>query len=364
MKKENIAFIGGRGYFSNYGGVENATREISLELAKKNLNIIIYGVKESTQNLVAKNITTLGCPKFIYNLFGQHGLILFSVLHAIFFSRPKVVYLFASGPCIFTPLLRLGGLKVVTSLRAIDSARDKWGRVSRSILKVGEYCAWRYSNTFTVNSKEMVEYYNNKRADVVFIPNGSKLDNSSAYNIPKEIESKQYFLFAARFDPVKRLHLLLEAYSDLEGDDPPLLVIAGGNSKDADYEKQLRKFESDMVIFLGHVSQHELAPIMANCKAFILPSILEGMSNSLLSAMINGKPVLAADVPANSDLLDNDDAVFKADDVDALKIGLNKLSIDDDFCLTLGRNLQKRAASSYTWESTADKFYEAAVGSL
>ena len=91
MKKENIAFIGGRGYFSNYGGVENATREISLELAKKNLNIIIYGVKESTQNLVAKNITTLGCPKFIYNLFGQHGLILFSVLHAIFLSRPKVV---------------------------------------------------------------------------------------------------------------------------------------------------------------------------------------------------------------------------------------------------------------------------------
>jgi glycosyltransferase involved in cell wall biosynthesis len=359
VAKVDFAFIGGRGIFSNYGGVENATREITLELAKKDLMLAVYGVKGELENEIKLpcNINELCCPTWIYKKLGQHGMILYCVLHALFLSRPRVVYLFASGPCIFTPLLRLGGLKVVTSLRAIDSARDKWGRLSRNILRFGEYCAWRFSNSFTANSKEMVDHYRKNRNDVVFIPNGAKSYDNPLSSIPEYLDKQEFFLFAARFDPVKRLHLLLEAYSQLDYESAPLLVIAGGNAKDRAYEAQLKTYENKKIIFMGHLSEQELAPLMKNCKAFILPSILEGMSNSLLTAMATGKPVLAANIAANSDVLANKDALYTADSVPELVSGLNRLAKDNLFCCRLGELLKVRAKSSFSWKATAEKFH-------
>lgn len=360
MKKYKAAFIGGRGFSSNYGGVENATREISLALSNRDIKLLVYGVQSDCRADMPANITQVSCPLSIYKKLGQHAMILYCTLHAMFIARPQVVFLFASGPCIFTPLLRIAGIKVITSLRAIDSARDKWGIISKNILKAGEYCAWRFSNVFTVNSLEMFKHYENKRSDVLFIPNGSKLDVSSKA-IPNQLFGKSFFLFAARLDPVKRLHLLLEAYEQLDIEGKPLLVIAGGHSKDSDYEKQLRAYESDNVIFLGHLSQEELAPLMSNCKAFVLPSVLEGMSNSILSAMINGRPVLAANIPANSDLLAHQQATFKADDISELSKALSQLATNDEFCALLGESLKRRAVEHFTWQATADKFYHSAA---
>lgn len=357
MSRIDIGFIGGRGISSNYGGVENATREVTLELSKKPLNIIVYGVATEEQKELPTNLNSVDCPAWIYRTLGQHGLIFWSVLHAIFISRPKVVYLFASGPCVFTPLLRIGCLKVVTSLRAIDSARDKWGKLNTKILQFGEYCAWRFANSFTVNSREMTEHYSKNRADVVFIPNGAKTISNTRASLPNKLKGKEFFLFAARFDPVKRLHLLLEANARLDVANAPVLVIAGGNSKDLEYENELRAYESESVIFLGHISQLELEPLMLNCKAFILPSILEGMSNSLLSAMVNGKAVLAADIFANSDVIKYSDALFEADNVLALTKGLEKLATEDDFCVQLGEFLRQRAIDNYSWKATAEQFY-------
>jgi len=356
MSKVDFAFIGGRGMFSSYGGVENATREITLELAKSDINLLVYGVEAVKNNELPLNLAVESCPAWLYKKLGQYGFIFYCVLHALFVARPKVVYLFASGPCVFTLVLRLGGLKVVTSLRAIDSARDKWGVLNRNILRFGEYCAWRFSNSFTVNSKEMLAHYSSNREDAVFIPNGSTV-RTEKIELPALIKGKKYFLFAARLDPVKRLHLLLDAYTQLEISDRPILVIAGGNAKNKAYEAELKSYESDSVVFLGHLSESELVPVMNNCRAFILPSILEGMSNSLLSAMAAGKPVLAADIPANSDVLENKAAMYAADSMTGLVNGLTLLAEDDDFCLNLGNALQKRAKDDFSWAVTAKQFY-------
>jgi len=124
MSWYSAAFIGGRGFSSNYGGVENATREICLELSLKDTEIFIYGLS-SEPSVTRKNIKLITCPSYLYEYFGHHIMILYCVLHTVFILRPKVVFLFASGPCIFTPLIRLTGIKVVSSLRAVDSARDK-----------------------------------------------------------------------------------------------------------------------------------------------------------------------------------------------------------------------------------------------
>jgi glycosyltransferase involved in cell wall biosynthesis len=365
MTSKSVIFLGGRGLFSNYGGVENAIREIVTEMSFKPINIKVYGVKGDADNSFQKptNIISIDIPNYIYRFLGQHGYILFCVFHILMTSRPSVVVIFASGPCIFTPIFRLSGIKVITSLRAIDSARDKWGFVSRIILQSGEYCAWKYSNVFTVNSKAMIDYYINNRSDVHFIPNGAKVISSTDRGVLMKfhlVENK-YFLFAARLDPVKRLHILLDAHSKFDEKDKIPLVIAGGHVKDKAYEAQLKAYSCDNVLFLGHLNSNQLDPLIKCCRAFILPSILEGMSNSLLSAMATSKAVLAADVPENRDVVMLEEGLFEKDNVEELYQKLTKLTKNVEYCKKSGEALNKILKSEYCWSSTANKFYNLIV---
>jgi len=348
QKKVDLAIIGGRGYHSSYGGVENAIRQISNHMAASySLTIVVYGTDSSeveSSSLSNVDLSFVYSPHKIYQVFGQHGASLACALHAVFISKPRTVLIFASGPSIFVPLFRLFRTPVITSLRAIDSARDKWGWVSRKILQMGEYFAWKYSTTFTTNSMEMISLFKVKRDDAVFIPNGglAAKDNDSQIR-------HDYSLLD--------LHLLLEAHSKLPADHRLPLVIAGGHSKSDKYKQELMRYAGSDVIFLGHISPQELDPLMVHCRAFLLPSVLEGMSNSLLTAMATGCAVLASDIPPNTDVLQNPDAVFSADNIPMLSNGLLRLAREPEFADQMGRSLKRHATNTYSWQRTTDLFY-------
>ena len=362
--RAEVAILGGRGYHSNYGGVENAVREIANQLAARHsLDVVIYGTDPSeveSSTLRNTQLSFVYPPKPIYRRLGQHAAILFCVMHMLFISRPKTSLVFASGPNVFVPLLRLFGIPVVSSLRAVDSARDKWGFISRKILQLGEFFAWRFSSSFTANSVEMVREFSTRRQDVVFIPNGSVSAGKGCTQVIDRLGLKpnQYLLFAARLDPVKRLDVLLESHSQIEPSKRLPLVIAGGHSKSKTYQQHLESYSGPDVIFVGHLCAEELLPLMFHCRAFLLPSVLEGMSNSLLSAMATGRAVLASDIPPNADVLQNNNAVFRVDDIDDLRQSLLRLCIDAQFAAELGASLQRHALKTYTWERTADLFNE------
>lgn len=361
-QKPDVVIVGGRGYHSNYGGVENAVREIARQLeARHHLRVVVYGTDSSEvrrSTLGDASLSFVYPPEIIYRYLGQHGAVLFCVMHILLISRPRVSLVFASGPNVFVPLLRLFKIPVVSSLRAVDSARSKWGFVSRKILQLGEFFAWRFSSSFTANSEEMVRTFSNKRKDVSFIPNGSVAANDGNSSIMQDLrlEKNQFLLFAARLDPVKRLDILLEAHSQLSVSERLPLVIAGGHSKSETYQRHLESYAGSDVLFVGHLTADQLSPLMFKCRAFVLPSVLEGMSNSLLTAMATGRAVLASDIAPNADVLKNQDAMFKADDVDDLRKRLLRLCNDYKFAENLGLNLQRHAQSSFTWERSADLF--------
>jgi len=135
------------------------------------------------------------------------------------------------------------------------------------------------------------------------------------------------------------------------------LVVAGGNVKDALYEEKLKSMAPEGTIFIGHIDQHRLESLTKYCRAFVLPSVLEGMSNSLLVAMSLSKAVLVADIPENRDVVTTDSALFKADDLLALQKGLARLSHDVGFSKSLGSTLAYIAQQKYSWDSTVDGFY-------
>lgn len=357
-----IAFVGGRGFHSNYGGVENAIREITSRLVSNDLQVDVYGQGRAgwfSQEQIKPGLTAIGAPAPFSRFNGNAVLAFVNCVYALLMRRPAVLLLFASGPSLLSIVARLMGVRVIAALRAIDSKRDKWGALNAGVLRLGEYSALNVASACTVNSLEMYRYYNGEAKGLHYIPNGATDAIAGDDRVLADLGLKpdEYLLFAARLDPVKRLHVLLQAYKQLPSDARLPLVIAGGQCKSPEYRQQLDALAVEGVQFIGHVNKDTLDPLMRHCAVFVLPSILEGMSNSLLAAMNRGRCVLCADVDANSDVVLREPAVlFKADDVDALATRLAEYCGSPERRRACGQKMQQIVAQHYSWDATSESY--------
>ncbi|SHI26536.1 glycosyltransferase family 4 protein [Ferrimonas marina] len=368
-----VALVGGRGFHSAYGGVENAVHQLSREMARQGTQPIWvagHGEGRGFQRSQSHGVHLLSAPKWVTAL-GHSATTLVVLLYLLIWVRPQVVFLFASGPSLLSPLVRLFGARAVACLRAIDSQRDGWRGLNKWILQAGEYAATHWAHCCTVNSLAMQRHFQAKGIETVFIANGITTPErfEPGYLESLALTADHYLLYAARLDPVKRLDLLLQAHSAMAA--PPLLVVAGGNCKSPAYEARLRQLAHDKVLFLGHVDQAKMATLMQGCGIFVLPSVLEGMSNSLLSAMGQGRCVLCADVPENADVVEGvPEALFPADNRSVLTERLEQLWQDPLARAEVGEAL-KRRSRQFDWAESASRFLilaqrggEARLGSL
>lgn len=357
-----IAFVGGRGLKSNYGGVEHAIREIAARLAgEKEFDVEVYGRGTGagfSVDEIAPGLTMVGAPALLSRFSGNAVLAFFCCLYALIVRRPRVLLLFASGPSLLAIVARLMRVKVIAALRSIDSQRDKWSWLSASVLRLGELSALTIADECTVNSLEMYRYYEGDKRGLHYIPNGASPSHNGTDAVLERygLARDNYLLFAARLDPSKRLHLLLEAYRQLPEEHRIPLVIAGGECRSLEYEAQLTDLHSEGVQFIGHVDRDVLDPLMRNCAVFVFPSIREGMSNSLLAAMYAGRCVLCSDIESNRDVAQRAESLFRADDLKDLAEKLQHYCSDPVARQQCGQNLQQIAFRQFSWEATADSY--------
>lgn len=93
-----------------------------------------------------------------------------------------------------------------------------------------------------------------------------------------------YFLIASRLIPYKRIDLAVQACTRLR---VPLIVVGDGRARAA-----LERMAGPTVQFRGRVSNHELARLLAHCRAFIFPG-LEDFGIAPVEAQAAGRPVIA-----------------------------------------------------------------------
>lgn len=101
---------------------------------------------------------------------------------------------------------------------------------------------------------------------------------------------------AGRFDPVKRLHLLIAA-APILAHEQVVLALAGDGPENATLRTLAdRSPARSSIRFLGW--QPDLSTLLSAADAFALVSRTEGMPNALLEALAAGLPVIASDMPA------------------------------------------------------------------
>jgi len=162
----------------------------------------------------------------------------------------------------------------------------------------------------------------------------------------------------ARFAPVKNHGFLIEAFARLLDSQPnaTLALVGDGPLRDEIQKTVADRQLKDHVRFLGEHSN--LAPIYRAFDAFVLPSLAEGTSMSVLEAMATGLPVVASSVGGTPDLLDDGAAgvLVPVNDVPAFNAALQRLIVEPVLRDRLGSAARQRAATVYSEETMLDRY--------
>lgn len=360
--------IGQKGVPARGGGVERHVEELGARLADLGHEVVVFTRPNYTDPALTshRGIRLRSLP----TVNSKH---LDATVHSFLAACASwggdfdIVHFHAVGPALMSPISRIRGRGVVCTVHGQDQRREKWGRFATVALSLGEACALNVPHaTISVSSSLTQRYHDSGHPRVVYIPNGVSIieGEDPDYLRGLGLEPGRYVLFAARLVPEKAVHTLIDAHAKLDCDIP--LVIAGGSSHSDEYASSLReRADPDRVRFLGHVEGLPLATLFRNASVFVLPSTLEGQPIVLLEALAYGTPVIASDIPANLELLDDEALVFPVGDADALaEVLRHALSRESEPYLPAAGS-RAGAAGEHDWDMVARQtvaLYEAVAG--
>ena len=104
--------------------------------------------------------------------------------------------------------------------------------------------------------------------------------------------------------------------------------------------------------------RRDVADVMRGLHAFVLPSLAEGISNTILEAMASGLPVVATDVGGNADLVERGTTgdIVPAADVAAMAQCLVRMATDPQRARAMGRAGRKRVEVSFSLQSMVSTY--------
>jgi glycosyltransferase involved in cell wall biosynthesis len=141
-------------------------------------------------------------------------------------------------------------------------------------------------------------------AQVAVIPNGVDVEKYSPglSRLKTELDAQRVFVYQGRIAAEKNVESLLRAWKQSEMGAGSKLVIVG-NGPLAPSLKAFYGLEQG-VVWLGFVADEQRRiEILRGADMFILPSLVEGLSLSLLEAMACGVSCMATDAGADGEVL-------------------------------------------------------------
>jgi alpha-maltose-1-phosphate synthase len=330
-RKLRIAVLGTRGIPDVMGGVETHCQALYPRLAARGHSVTIFArkgyVPDDPYVYEGVNVAPLWAPKK-KSLEAICHTALGVLRIAAQRHRFDLLHVHAIGPALLVPVARFLGLKVVMTHHGPDYDRQKWGKAAKAALRLGERLGCHFAHAVVTVSKHIRtcirELYGREG---IYIPNGVVLPQilpAGASLARRKLTPGRYVLAVGRFVPEKGFHDLLDAWRRVTADWQ--LVIAGDADHPDDYSRMLKAKAAgdERVVLTGFIRGDELREIYSNAGLFVLPSYHEGLPIALLEAMSYDLPLLASDIPANRELV-ADEETFRAGDVPSLATRLAAL---------------------------------------
>ena len=167
----------------------------------------------------------------------------------------------------------------------------------------------------------------------------------------------QYFVSVGSLQPRKNISTVIAAHRslpDAERTQTPLVIVGRAGWKCEQEIAQLeRDARSGRVLWLQHVSDAELLPIMKAAKALLFPSLAEGFGLPVLEAFAAQVPVITSTTTSLPEVAGDAALAVEPTDVSALSEAMRRIL--DDQALSIALREQGLArARLFTWESCAE----------
>ncbi len=366
------------------GGAANATSYLLQEYAKipdLKVDLVTSGVgKKYEAERIGKNIQIYKLPigKNEKNLHfqSQRDLLIYS-WKAYFFSRRLIkkrkydlTHSFFSVPCGFLSLIFRWryGLPYIVSLRGADvpGYTDRFSSMYKVLTPIIRII-WKKADAVISNSEGLknlaLKTNPDQKVDIIY--NGVDTQNfQSDPLVFSQGRNSQIFrvLCISRLTERKGIKYLVGAIKLLDPKYPLLrLKIVGEGDAKKDLEKQTESLNlQEKIEFAGRMKHDKLPKIYSDSHIFVLPSLNEGMSNTMLEALASGLPIIATDTGGTKELVEDGGNGFIVNMKDSQDIAekIERLINDRELCSEMSKKSRGRA-EELSWKSVAEKYWEA-----
>lgn len=152
----------------------------------------------------------------------------------------------------------------------------------------------------TVPSKFVARVLGEEFPSVAFVPVAHGISDVFSYR--ERTDGVKKFVYAGTLSPLKGVHMLIGAFTNLEGEDLSLEIYGEG---DENYVKKLRALADERVTFCGARPASDMPEIYSSADCVIVPSMWYETYNFVLrEALMTGALVLASDIGAMPEAVD------------------------------------------------------------
>lgn len=194
-----------------------------------------------------------------------------------------------------------------------------------------------------------------------------KIDGSSVSVIHNSVDTKMFspkkeldlpqrniVLFTGRLVAAKGIGYLVEAIPKIlhEHPDTLFLFVGAGNSLPYSARLKERGISENNFAFLGYLKQAtDLVKYYQSASIYVAPTLYENLPIRVLEAMSCGVPVVASNVCAIPEAIDNgvNGMLVQPRSVDELTESICSLLSDQNLRMTIGNNARKTALEQFDW---------------
>lgn len=356
-----IAILGTRGIPANYGGFETFAEELSVRLAARGHDVVVY-CRERHGISEFRGVRLVHLPTIRHKYFDTIAHTFLSTLHLLFHRVEAALYCNAAN-AIFTILPRIFGIPVALNVDGIERKRRKWNVFAKAWYQVSEYLATILPNRFVTDAQAIREYYQKRyNKDSLFIPYGAETGHVETQGGLEKIGVKpfQYFLYVSRMEPENRALEVRKAFEQVPT--PMKLALVGDAPHAEEYIRQVRDTLDRRVLIPGAIYGLGYRELGSWCFAYIHATEVGGTHPALIEAMGRGNLILYFENAENTEVCGDAGLPFRDDAQLVSRIRQTlKMSEFDRNCYR--EKAARRARERYDWDAVTTQ-YETLLASL
>lgn len=361
-----IAFVSTRGIPNNYGGFEQFAEYISVGMAQRGHEVVVYSPKfhpyqESTYKGVRiKHIyspeTWMGSSvgSFFYDFASLRDALKkedFDIIYEAGYTSIIPAYIWFNVKKRKRPIF-------TTNMDGLENKRSKFSPMVRRFLDWEEKMAVKYSHYLIADNMGIHDYYKGKYGkESKFLAYGADIhdDFKAEYLEEFGLKSEEYYILIARLEPENNIVMAIEGYlHSKENGRRPLIVVGKTNTPHG--KELVEKYGNERnVEFVGGIYDFKkLDSVRHFSKAYFHGHSVGGTNPSLLEAMAAGCFIFAHDNIFNRAVLKEN--AFYYPSADKVTEYLNRIDT-----IAEGSKIQYTARNievirnEYSWESLIDK---------